>query len=208
MTDSNYTAIQVVMDHSGSMINIAHDMEGALATFIADQIKEPGIATIRLSQFDTDYEVVYGSSDLSAVPPYRLKPRGGTALNDAIGRAIGEFGRELSDLSEDKRPANVLFVIITDGEENSSKEYDHVAIKSLVTAQQKQWNWKFLFLAANQDAVLTGSKYGFNRGQTMTYNASSAGTYAAGQTLSSYATTTRSGLVPEVTEEERAEASK
>lgn len=203
MTDSTYTAIQVVIDRSGSMYDIQSDAEGGLRSYIKDQRDEPGKATIRLVQFDDVYDVVYPSTDIQSAPDYTLSPRGSTALNDAIARTIIEFGDELAALPEDQRPGTVIFVIITDGMENSSKEFSTQAVKALVTAQQHQWNWNFVFLAANQDAVLTGSQYGFRKGQSMTFNPTAGSMRAAGQTLSAYTTSTRSGVTYDFTEDDR-----
>lgn len=193
MTDNDYTAIQIVVDRSGSMIAIKDDAQGALLAFCKDQANFPGRATVRLSQFDTEYNTVYPSTLVAAVPFYELQPRGGTALNDAIGRAIQEFGAELAGLHEHERPGHVIFVIITDGMENSSHEYTQAQVKTLVERQQKEWNWKFVFLAANQDAVLTGAGYGFNRPQTMTFAPNSRGTFRAGAAMSAYTSAVRSG---------------
>jgi uncharacterized protein YegL len=206
MTDSTYTAIQVVMDRSGSMYAIQGDAEGALRSFIKDQGAEPGKATIRLVEFDTVYDLVYPSTDIHDAPNYHLSPRGGTALNDAIGRTIVDFGNELAAMDEDQRPGHVIFVIITDGLENSSKEFNIQTVKSLVEAQQQQWNWNFVFLAANQDAVLTGQGYGFQRGQTMTFNTNTASVTATGQSLGRYAAATRSGGTYDFTDDDRAAA--
>lgn len=203
MTDSNYTAIQIVMDRSGSMMAIQSDAEGSLRSFIKDQRDEPGKATIRLVQFDDQYDLVYPSTPIQDAPDYILTPRGSTALNDAIGRTINEFGTELAALPEDQRPGTVIFVIITDGMENSSREFSAAQVKTLVDRQRNEWNWKFVFLAANQDAVLTGQQYGFARGQSMTFNPTTDSMRAAGQSLSAYTTSTRSGLAYDFTEDDR-----
>lgn len=206
MTDATYTAIQVVIDRSGSMQTIKSDAEGALAAFLKEQTAVPGKATVRLSQFDTEYECIYPSMPVNDVPAYELHPRGGTALNDAIGRAITEFGTELTHMTEDQRPGVVIFVIITDGFENSSREFATSQVKRLVERQQKEWNWRFVFLAANQDAVLTGSTYGIQRGSALTFAASSAGVGATGQALGAYTTATRSGMTYDFSETDRAAA--
>lgn len=206
MTQADYTAMQVLVDRSGSMQAIKTDAEGALQTFLEEQAALPGRATVRLSHFDTEYECIYPSMPVGDVPGYILQPRGMTALNDAIGRAIAEFGDELAGLPEHKRPGAVLFVIITDGEENSSREFTTARVKVLVEHQTNQWNWKFVFLAANQDAVLTGASYGIQKGSTMTFDANTVGTRSMGASLSTYAAATRSGMDYEFSDEERAAA--
>jgi len=205
MTNKDYTAIKVVMDRSGSMSFIRDDAEGALEEFIRGQIALPGRATISISQFDTEYDEVYKSVDVDVAPKYTLNPRGGTALNDAMGRAITEFGKELSDLQERYRPGQVIFVVITDGQENSSKEYSNVAVKALVERQQNEYGWTFIFLAANQDAVLTGQTYGFEANSSITFNTNADSLAGVSGLLNTYVGTTRSGGSYTVTEEDRAE---
>lgn len=205
LTNPDYTAIKVLVDRSGSMWNIKSDAEGALASFIDEQTKVEGKATISLSQFDTIYDNVYKSVSVNDAPAYVLEPRNGTALRDALGRAITEFGAELRALPENERPANVVFVTITDGYENSSREYSQPAVKALVKEQTEKYGWNFVFLAANQDAVLTGAEYGFLAGNSMTYDTNSAAVANTGSSLSGYVTRTRSGLIGNAfTEEERA----
>ena len=79
-------------------------------------------------------------------------PRGSTALLDAVGRAINETGDRLAKTPEQDRPGLVVFVIVTDGQENSSKEFSKARIKEMIDEQQKKYNWQFTFLGANQDA--------------------------------------------------------
>ena len=203
MTNADYTAIKVVMDRSGSMDYIRQDAEGALRSFIKEQVTVPGKATIALAQFDTVYEDVYASVDIKDAPDFKLKPRGGTALNDAIGRSVQEFGSELAAMPEDERPGNVIVVIITDGEENSSHEYSVKAVKALIERQQNEYNWNFIFLAANQDAVLTGSTYGFGINSSVTFNTNPDSLLGVSSVLNAYTTSTRSGIVYEISDDDR-----
>ena len=204
MTNPDFTAIKVVIDRSGSMAYIRTDAEGALAEFIKEQASVPGKATLALSQFDVVYEDVYASVDIKDAPEYVLKPRGGTALNDAIGKSIYDFGAELEAMPENDRPGNVIVVIITDGEENSSHEYSTQAVKALVETQKDKYNWNFLFLAANQDAVLTGATYGFGLNQSVTFNTNPDSLIGTSTLINSYVTTTRSGLIYQISDEDRA----
>jgi hypothetical protein len=199
----DYTAIKVLVDRSGSMYSIKSDAEGALSAFVKEQALLPGTATLSLSQFDTIYDDVYKSTPLDDVPAYELKPRNGTALNDALGKSIQEFGEELAALSEDERPGTVIFVTITDGFENSSKEFNKAAVKKLVEQQTNEWNWNFVFLAANQDAVLTGADYGFDKGSSLTFNANAQSVSNVSDVLNVYAAATRSGLKRDFTDKER-----
>jgi hypothetical protein len=113
-----------------------------------------------------------------------------TALYDAIGKTINTVGRELADLDESERPGLVQFVIITDGMENASREFTSDAVKNLITHQTEKYNWDFVFIGSNQDAVLTASTLGISAGSALTYDNATVG--AASASLGDYVTTTRS----------------
>lgn len=206
MTNSNYTAIQLLLDRSGSMQKIKDDVEGGVKTFIEDQRKASGKCTLRICQFDTLYEEVCPSTSIADAIFPGLDPRGGTALLDAWGRAVVEFGEELSNLPEDARPGNVIFVVVTDGEENSSREWTRAQVFDKVTEQQTRYNWQFLYLAANQDAVAEGAKYGVPGAQAVTYDWDAGGTKAAYSALSNSVLRTRGGGEGAFTDAERRSA--
>lgn len=184
MTDPNYTAIQLVLDRSGSMSSIKGATEEAINGFIKKQKDLPGRATIAIAQFDDVYEIVNASIPPDQVPEYKLQPRSMTALLDAIGKSIHDFGAELAAKSESERPGTVILAIMTDGFENASKEFTREQIKDLVTRQQDVWNWTVLYLAANQDAILTGAEMGMRANTSMSYAASSVGTRSVVNSMS------------------------
>jgi uncharacterized protein YegL len=192
VTDSNYTHIVLVADRSGSMAMIQEDAQGSINTFIADQKAQPGRATFTLIDFDGEYRVLQENVDIQDVKPYHLSPRGGTALLDAWGRAVSSTGEFLNSLPEDERPGKVIVVIVTDGGENSSREYTAEQIKELTEKQRNVYSWEFIFLAANQDAVQVGTSYGVATGSALTYAHTGAGatrSFAAASSLvSSYRT--------------------
>lgn len=206
MTDPNYTAIMLVLDRSGSMDMIREATEEAVNGYVGEQKKLPGRATIAIAQFDTTYEIVNASIPPEQVPSYTLRPRGATALLDAIGRSVTDFGAELRALPEDQRPGNVVLAIMTDGFENSSSEYTQQRIKSMVTEQQDKYGWNILYLGANQDAIIEGAKMGMRTNSSITYDASYAGAQSVVASAAAYTTTTRSGLKGGFTQEQRDEA--
>jgi hypothetical protein len=157
---SDLTDITLVVDRSGSMGSIKDDAEGGVNAFIEKQAKEPGEALLTLVQFDTEYEFLTEGVPISKVPQYELHPRGMTALLDAVGRAINETGQRLSGMEEVDRPGLVIFVVMTDGQENSSKEFTKSQIKEMIERQQSQYNWHFTFLGANQDAFAEAGAMG------------------------------------------------
>ena len=170
--------IVCVIDRSGSMASISQDAIGGFNTFLAEQKKVPGEATLTYVQFDTDYEVVHENKPLNDVPDIDSKtyvPRGATALLDAIGKTIESVGKRLSGLAESLRPDKVIFVILTDGEENSSHEYSKAKIKEMITHQKDVYQWEFIFLAANQDAFAEGVKLGIDIKDTSNFAATGKG---------------------------------
>lgn len=144
--------ITVLLDRSGSMASCKADMEGGFQTFLDSQKTQPGETRISLHQFDTQYESVYVNRSVREAPGLALHPRGGTALFDSMKRCIDETGARLAAMPEHERPAKVLFVVITDGEENSSLSTTREQLAALVKQQQEQWKWEFIYLGANQDA--------------------------------------------------------
>ena len=169
----NKTEVILILDRSGSMSSIKNDIEGGLKTFVEKQKNELGECSVSLFQFDAEYESVFENQDIKSVPNITVNPRGMTALFDAIGKTINSVGERLSKTLEDDRPELVIVNVITDGFENSSKEFTKDQIKKLIKHQTDKYNWKFIFLGANQDAVLSGTDYGFVAGSSLTYGTSS-----------------------------------
>ena len=184
MTNPNLTHIEFLLDRSGSMDTIKSDVEGGFNAYIADQCAQPGQCTVSLTQFDDEYDVVFTAFDVGDVPKLKLEPRGWTALLDAIGRSINSLGMRLAQMPEDRRPGTVIFAIMTDGMENASREYTHAAIKAMITRQEQVYNWQFLYMGADQDAIEVGASIGIARGRSLTYDRGYARqAYAAASTL-------------------------
>lgn len=180
--NNQLTDITVVLDRSGSMTSVASDTIGGFNTFLADQRKASGTALITLNQFDDVFEHVIKAENVQYAPELTketFKPRGSTALLDAIGRSINETGKRLADMPENDRPAKVVMVIITDGQENASREFDKAKIDAMIREQRDKWNWEFVFLGANQDAISTAASLGIGAKSSMTYAANAQGTSAA-----------------------------
>lgn len=174
------TDVTVVLDRSGSMQVCRTDAEGGLNAFIEDQKKEAGECKFTLVQFDSLWEIVHECVDIRDVPHCDLRPGGATALLDAVGTAIARTGDRLAKMDEEDRPGLVIFVIITDGEENASREYTLGQVKAMITHQQEKYGWKFTFLGANQDAFASGASMGISHMSSATYRTQkTAQTFAA-----------------------------
>ena len=180
MTKENFTSINVIIDQSGSMAGLTTDTIGGFNTFLAEQKAVPGDAVFTLCLFSSDYRLVHDCIALASVPDLNDKtyrPGGGTALLDAIGTTIDEVGKKLGAMPEDDRPSKVIFLIITDGEENASLRYKEPGrVRDMITHQREKYNWEFVFMGANIDAITAGTNLGISMNNTMNYDATAAGT--------------------------------
>ena len=172
---ANIPDITLVVDRSGSMQQMREDAEGGVNAFIQQQAEEQGAAVLTLVQFDTEYEILHRGIPIDEVPEYRLEPRGMTALLDAVGRAINETGIRLKKLKEADRPGLVIFVITTDGLENSSTEFTRTQIKEMIEHQQSKYGWHFTFLGANQDAFAEAGAMGMRASAVANYSMGKVG---------------------------------
>jgi len=159
MTNSNYTHLALVVDRSGSMADIKDDAQGGINTLIAEQFAEEGQLTLTLSEFDDHFEDVVRMSGKPFA--YKLSPRGSTALLDAVGKEITRTAQELDALPKALRPSKVLFVVVTDGQENSSNEFTLKAVKASIETQRKDHGWTFQFIGA-EEAAWQGREMGMN----------------------------------------------
>lgn len=163
------TEIIVVLDRSGSMGSISKSTVEGFNTFLNEQKNADGEAFMTLVQFDDRYEVNYKSMPIKEVAELvngeTFIPRGSTGLYDAIGKTINE-------LQTDR---DVVFVIITDGHENASREFKGEAIKKMIETLEAENKWKFLYLGANQDAITAGNAIGVKAANSMSWNASADG---------------------------------
>lgn len=171
--NSKHTDITIVLDRSGSMASVTDDTIGGFNTFLEDQKKQKGTtASITLYQFDHEFETLINAADVKSANKLTKGtyiPRGSTALLDAVGRAINETGKRLSDTPEKERAGKVIFVIITDGYENASKEFKKPQIKEMIQHQTEKYNWQFLYLGADQDSFAEAASYGISADATMNF---------------------------------------
>lgn len=161
----NLTEMVFVLDRSGSMSGLAADTIGGFNELIEKQKKIEGDAYVTTVLFDHEYEVLHDHVALEEVAPLTDKEyfaRGSTALLDAVGRTIDAVGARLAATAEDERPEHVVFVITTDGRENSSREYTAKRVRGMIEHQQQKYSWQFVFLGANMDAVSEARKLGIS----------------------------------------------
>ena len=178
LTTAEPVQIICILDRSGSMQRLTGDVIGGYNSFLAQQRKEPGTAEVTTVLFDNKYETIAAAVDLQEAPELTSKTyyaRGTTALLDAIGRTIMEtVGRmEKNDICPLKR--RVLFMIMTDGLENASHEYDKASVKALIEATTNDYHWNYIFMGANIDSVAEAGALGIRADHAMDYAHDSEG---------------------------------
>lgn len=184
------TALLLVIDRSGSMQSIRDDMIGGLQRMLDAQAALPGRATVDIVTFDAEVELQCSMVDISEAR-IQLEPRGSTALHDALGDAVIGFAAALDALPDALRPDVVQVIVVTDGHENASRRYSAAQVRELVERQQRDHGWEFVFLGAGQDAVLTGTRLGFDAGSSMTFTAKGEHVDGMSDALSRYVTDVR-----------------
>lgn len=162
----NFLSLTFVIDESGSMSPSRDDIIGGFNTFIEDQKKEvKGDVNVSLYTFNDEVKRVLVNKNISEVKNLnesKYVPGGLTALNDAVGTAIDEIGKELSNIPEEERPSTVMFVIMTDGNENSSTEYSTSQIRKMIKHQTEKYNWKFVYLGTDITTTRAADELGIN----------------------------------------------
>lgn len=205
MTNPQYTAIALVIDCSGSMQHLKDEVEQSVNAFIDQRRSETGQRTLMITTFSDAVRTVRSTS-VEHVMPFRMNTGGVTALYDAIGDTIEALGRELAALHEEVRPATVIVAIFTDGYENASQRWNSSALNGLISQQRNDYKWEFLYMGANQDAILEAGKIGIPSRSSVTYSPTDMGTHSVINTMDAYVASAASGLTPEVTDQQRKEA--
>lgn len=166
------TEIICVIDRSGSMQSIKQDAIGGFNLFLEEQKKIPGECVFTYTQFNQDYEIVHNGIQLSDMKPLdetTFVPSGMTALLDAVGRTVDEVGIRLNATPENEKPEQVVLVILTDGEENSSREYSWTRIAEMLKHQTEKYGWRVIFLAQNLDSQKAARDMGLDASLSNVY---------------------------------------
>ena len=179
------TELVFILDKSGSMAGLEGDTIGGFNSMLKKQKAEAGQCRVTTVLFDHRYTLLHDRIDIRAVSPMTEKEYfvgGSTALLDAIGRTIRKIADVQRSTAEAYRAEKVIFIIITDGAENSSREYSADEVKKLISKEKERYGWEFLFLGANIDAVETAGRFGISADRAAEYVPDAKGTalnYAA-----------------------------
>ena len=166
-----------ILDRSGSMGGLESDTIGGYNSMLSKQKKEKtGKVSVTTVLFDDQYELLYNQVPIEKVSPMTEKEyyvRGSTALLDAIGKTVMQV-----KANQDKKEIKdkVLFVIITDGMENASREYRVEQVKKLIEERKEKDNWEFLFLGANIDAIGAAKDIGIDSSRAVRFKSDKKGT--------------------------------
>ena len=175
------TELVFILDRSGSMQGLEADTIGGFNSLIAKQKKQEGTVYVSTILFDDNSEVLHDRVPLDRIAPMTEEEyyvRGCTALLDAVGGAIHHIANIHKYARPEDVPEHTMFVITTDGMENASRGYTSAQVKKMISREQKQYGWEFLFLAANIDAVETAREYGIAEDRAVDYHADGKGTAA------------------------------
>jgi hypothetical protein len=184
-----YTHITVILDRTGSMESIRDDTIGGFNAFLEQQKAETGVASLTLVQFDSQdpYEVIHRFKPIGEIPELNREtyvPRASTPLLDALGRGINDLEASIGELKEEDRPAKVVMVVVTDGQENSSREFRKDQIEKMVKEKTEKNAWQFVFLSADLAAIGDARAVGINADAVLLFEKSSKGNENAWASLS------------------------
>lgn len=176
--NNHTTELVFILDKSGSMSGLESDTIGGFNSMLAKQKALEGKCLITTVLFDNEYELLHDRIEIQAVNQISEEEYfvgGSTALLDAIGKTINKIGNAQKNTVAEYRAENILFVIITDGQENSSRKYSMKQIKEMIEHQKSKYNWEFIFLGANIDAVETAGRFGISADRAQDFLADGEG---------------------------------
>ena len=173
------TEMVFILDKSGSMSGLENDTIGGYNAMLKKQQKEEGQAIVTTVLFDNNYEIIHDRTSIEEIRPMTEKEYfvgGTTALLDAVGITINKIINATRNTKKEYRAEKIIFVIITDGMENASREYSYEKIKTMIEKQKERYKWEFVFLGANIDAIETAASFGIGEDRAANYKADSQGT--------------------------------
>lgn len=180
-----------VLDRSGSMQSIQNEAIGGFNAFVEAQKKVEGEATLSLIIFDNIIDTIHKDVPLNEVPILTNQvfiPRGMTAMNDAIGVTITQCLSETAEVG-----VKTIMAVLTDGQENSSKEFTGKMVGDLIKRAESEYGWEVLFLGANIDVNAVASSINVSSNKFATFEATAKGAMDSYDAFSNVTSMYRSG---------------
>lgn len=150
------------------MSGFESDTIGGFNRVLTENRNKKGDVFITTVLFNDKTTLLHNREPIDKVPNLTLEDYqvgSNTALLDAVGDTISKM-QENRKITKNN---NVLFVIITDGEENSSHKYSQSKIKSMIKSAEMEDKWDFIFLGANIDAITAADSIGISRSKATGY---------------------------------------
>lgn len=159
---NDYIHITFVIDKSGSMYSSKDEVISGVQKIINEQknIKE-GKCTVSMYTFNDKVDEDYVGIDVNDLPKFEYNPTSMTALNDGCGVAIDNTGKWLAEMKEEDRPSKVLVVVMTDGMENSSREYSLKTVQEKIKEQTEKYSWEFMYQGCDITTSKAADELGF-----------------------------------------------
>ena len=176
---NNITELVFILDRSGSMSGLEADTTGGFNAMIKKQKKLDGQAYVSTVLFSDESFVLHDRVTIDKVTQMTesdYEVGGCTALLDAIGGAVKHIKNVHKYIRPEDVPEHTMFIITTDGMENSSRKFDSQTVKKLIRECEDKYGWEFLFVAANIDAVETAKTIGIREERAANYIPTSQGT--------------------------------
>ena len=190
------TELVFILDRSGSMAGLEKDTIGGFNALIEKQRNLPGDVRVTTVLFNQGYELLHDRIGLEGISPLTetdYEVGGMTALLDAVGSTIQKISNVQKSTLHEQRADRVMFVITTDGMENSSCEYTYKKIHEMIAEKKAASDWEFMFLGANIDAVATARQFGVDEEFAVNYHADAEGTELNYKVLSEAVSSFRTG---------------
>lgn len=193
------TEVVFILDRSGSMSGLESDTIGGFNSMLKKQKNEDGEAIVSTVLFDDKMEVIHDRVSIDRIKPMTDKEyyvRGCTALLDAVGYAIRHIGNIHKYAREEDRPEKTVFIITTDGMENASRRFTYDKVSKMIERQKEKYDWEFMFLGANIDAVAEAKRFGIDEDRAVEFHCDSVGTALNYEVISDALAEIRAGSAP------------
>ncbi|MBQ3923928.1 MAG: hypothetical protein II696_00230 [Firmicutes bacterium] len=171
-TEGKTAEVVFIIDRSGSMAGLEADTIGGFNSTLNEQKKSSDNVIWSTVLFDHEQKVIHDRVPIDRVKELTREDyyvRGSTALLDAVGGAIHHIGNVHKYARAEDVPERTLFVITTDGMENSSCRYTYREVEKMIRRQQDRYGWEFLFMGANMDAVSVAGRMGIPESRAATF---------------------------------------